>query len=276
MTKDIIIPWTLEPNLAALPFHGIDKVAFTLFGFEIYWYALAYLGGILIGWWWLKKITAAPGDSVGGAPIDALINAGIIGIIIGGRLVYVLFYNAEYYLAHPVEIIMVRGGGMSFHGGFLGMAAAIIYVARRHKVPLLALGDCVALMAPIGIFLGRIANFINGNLFGRPTDLPWGMIFPEGGGLPRHPSQIYEALLEGALLLVILLLIWQRGGRQYHGLLSGTFIAGYGCARIIVEFTRQPDQQIGFLIAGTTMGQWLSLPMVIAGAILIRFALRKA
>ena len=263
-----------EPLRAALPFPAIDKVAFTIFGFEIYWYALAYLFGVLIGWMLLKRLTMRPGDIVGAAPLDALINMGIIGIILGGRLVYVVFYNPEYYLANPADIIMVRDGGMSFHGGFLGMVAAIIWVARRHRVPMLALGDCVALAAPIGIFLGRLANFINGELFGRITDVPWAIVFPKGGPLPRHPSQIYEALLEGVVLFVVLALIWQRGGRRFQGLITGTFISGYGVSRIIVEFAREPDQQLGFLIAGTTMGQWLSLPMVMIGALFIRHALR--
>ena len=171
---------------------------------------------------------------------------------------------------------MLRDGGMSFHGGFLGMVVAIIWVARRHRVPMLALGDCVALAAPIGIFLGRLANFINGELFGRITDVPWAIVFPKGGHLPRHPSQIYEALLEGVVLFVVLALIWQRGGRRFQGLITGTFISGYGVSRIIVEFAREPDQQLGFLIAGTTMGQWLSLPMVMIGALLIRHALRSS
>ena len=272
---NLLTPHNLdEPLLAALPFPDIDKVAFTIFGFDIYWYALAYLAGVLIGWTLLKRLTRHPGDVVGPAPLDALINMGIIGILLGGRLVYVVFYNPEYYLANPVDIIMLRDGGMSFHGGFLGMAAAIIWVARRHRIPMLALGDCVALAAPIGIFLGRLANFINGELFGRVSDVPWAVIFPKGGPLPRHPSQLYEALLEGVVLFVILALVWQRGGRRYQGLITGTFISGYGLSRIIVEFAREPDQQLGFLIAGTTMGQWLSLPMVIIGGLLIRYALQ--
>ena len=270
---------TIAPSdglaVSALPFHGIDKVAFSLFGFDIYWYALAYLGGVLIGWWWLRKITSAENDVVGHPPLDALINAGIIGIIIGGRLVYVVFYNLDYYLANPVDIIMLRSGGMSFHGGFIGMAAAIVFVAKRHRVPVLALGDCIALAAPIGIFLGRMANFINGNLYGRITEMPWGMIFPNGGPFPRHPSQLYEAFLEGLVLFVILFFVWRGGGRKYQGLLSGVFITGYACARLVVEFVREPDQQLGFLIAGTTMGQWLSLPMALAGILLIRHALRQ-
>lgn len=274
--KTVLTPQDMiAPIVAAIPFPAVDKVAFSIFGFDIYWYALAYLAGFLIGWWWLKKVTQAPGDSVGTAPIDALINWGIIGIIIGGRLVYVLFYNFEFYWQHPFEMLMVRDGGMSFHGGFIGMVAAIMMVARRYRVPMLALGDCVALAAPIGIFLGRLANFINGELYGRVTDLPWGIIFPEGGPLPRHPSQIYEALLEGVVLLTILVILWRHGARRYHGLITGTFIAGYGTARIIVEFARQPDEQLGFLIAGTTMGQWLSLPMVLIGAALIRYSLRQ-
>lgn len=265
-----------EPVFAAIPFPQIERVAFTIFGFDIYWYALAYLAGFLLGWWWLRKVTAAADDPVGPAPIDALINVGIIGIILGGRLAYVLFYNLEFYARNPLEIIMVRDGGMAFHGGFLGMVVAIILVARHYRTPMLALGDCVAMAAPIGIFLGRIANFINGELYGRVTDVPWAMVFPEGGPLPRHPSQLYEALLEGIVLFIILTVIWKKGGRRYQGLITGTFIAGYGVARILVESFRQPDEQLGFILAGTTMGQWLSLPMLVIGVLLIRHALRRA
>jgi phosphatidylglycerol:prolipoprotein diacylglycerol transferase len=188
----------------------------------------------------------------------------------------VLFYNLDYYIQNPLDIVMLRDGGMAFHGGFLGMGTTIILVARYYRIPVLALADCAALAVPPGLFLGRMANFINGELYGRVTDAPWGMVFPGGGPLLRHPSQIYEALLEGVLLLGVLIIIWQKGGRQYQGLITGTFIAGYGLSRIIVEFFRQPDDQLGFLIVGTTMGQWLSLPMVLAGVILICYALRRA
>ena len=252
-----------EPLRAALPFPAIDKVAFTIFGVEIYWYALAYLFGVLIGWMLLKRLTMRPGDIVGAAPLDALINMGIIGIILGGRIVCVVFYNPEYYLANPADIIMVRDGGMSFHGG---------REWRRHRLLLAVTAPMLVLaIVPPGAWR-YLSGHLHGELFGRITDVPWAIVFPKGGPLPRHPSQIYEALLEGVVLFVVLALIWQRGGRRFQGLITGTFISGYGVSRIIVEFARETDQQLGFLIAGTTMGQWLSLPMVMIGALFIRHA----
>lgn len=281
-------------SMASLPFPAIDPVALCLGPVPIRWYALAYLAGILLGWWLLRRLTARADDPVGQAPLDSMINAGVIGIILGGRLVYVAFYNLPYYLQHPVEILMVWQGGMAFHGGFLGMIGAILWVARHHKISPIALGDLVALVAPIGLFFGRIANFINAELYGRITDVPWGMVFlrplpnPDGPcaasdapwqpvppGLPRHPSQLYEAALEGLVLFAILWLIHQRGGRHRPGLLIGVFIAGYGTARTLVEFFREPDTQLGYLLGGATMGQLLSLPMIIIGALVIWQALAR-
>ncbi|MCE2516782.1 MAG: prolipoprotein diacylglyceryl transferase [Alphaproteobacteria bacterium] len=255
---------------AALPFPEIPSALFSVGPFELRWYALAYLGGILLGWWILRRITAKAGDPIGHPPLDDLINFGIIGIIIGGRLVYVLGYNLDYYLAHPLDALKVWQGGMAFHGGFLGMVAAIIFTARRHKVDMVKLGDLIAMVAPIGEFFGRLSNFINDELHGRVTDVPWAVVFPKGGYLPRHPSQIYEALLEGALLVVVLHIAYRMGARQRPGLLIGLFLAGYGMARIVVENFREPDAQLGFLFAEVTMGQLLSLPMVVIGLWLIR------
>ena len=265
-----------EMTLAAMPFPMIDPVIFSIGPFAIRWYALAYLAGILLGWWYLKRLTDQEGDPVGPAPLDALINASVIGIILGGRLGYVFFYNLPYYLNHPLEIFMVWHGGMSFHGGMIGMASAIFIVARRFGINPLALGDLIALAAPIGLFFGRIANFINAELYGRVTNMPWGVVFPGGGETPRHPSQLYEAGLEGLLLFLILRAAFRYGARETPGLMIGIFLSGYGLARIFIEFFREPDQQIGFLFDFLTMGQMLSLPMVIIGVMMAFFARRKS
>jgi len=265
-----------ETIFAAIPFPMIDPVIFSIGPFAIRWYALAYLAGILLGWWYLKRLTDQEDDPVGPAPLDALINASVIGIILGGRLGYVFFYNLPYYLNHPLEIFMVWHGGMSFHGGMIGMASAIFIVARRFGINPLALGDLIALAAPIGLFFGRIANFINAELYGRVTDMPWGIVFPGGGEVTRHPSQLYEAGLEGLLLFLILRGAFRNGARETPGLMIGIFLSGYGLARIFIEVFREPDQQIGFLFDFLTMGQMLSLPMVIIGVMMAFYAKRKS
>ena len=273
-TSTISIPLDAQPQVAALPFPDIPEVIFSIGFFQLRWYALAYLVGILLGWWLLRRVTAKPNDRIGHPPLDDLINFGIIGIIIGGRLIYVMFYNAEYYLQHPMDILKVWQGGMAFHGGFLGMVGAILFTARKHKVNAVELGDLIAMVAPIGLFFGRISNFINGELYGRVTDMPWGVIFPRGGELPRHPSQLYEALLEGGLLFLIITAAYKLGARKRPGLMIGLFLTGYGLSRVFVELFRQPDEQLGFLFNAITMGQLLSLPMVIVGIWLIRRAAR--
>jgi phosphatidylglycerol:prolipoprotein diacylglycerol transferase len=275
-------PWNLNdsPAIAAIPFPFADEVLFQIGPVAIRWYALSYIAGILIGWFILRLITRPAHDPVGHSPLESLLNAGIIGIILGGRLAYVLFYNLPYYASQPLEALAVWKGGMSFHGGMLGMIGAVYIVSRRHRIRFLQLADLVAIVAPIGLFLGRTANFINCELYGRITDMPWGVVFNQGtciksgdtsmaGDLPRHPSQIYEALLEGLMLFIIMLILLRLGARQRLGRLSGIFLTGYGLSRSVVELFREPDSQLGFLISGTTMGQWLSLPMVIAGLYLI-------
>ena len=264
----------------ALPFPFTDSVVFQLGPLAVRWYALAYMVGMLVGWLVLRRIVRAPDDPIGRAPLETLLNAGIIGIIFGGRLVYVLFYNLPYYASAPIEVLYIWQGGMAFHGGMLGMACGIFYASRRHNVSFLALTDLVALVVPIGLFLGRIANFVNCELYGHLTDKPWGVVFNQGtcvrahgfapaGDLPRHPSQLYEALLEGALLFALLLVLFRLGARQHQGLLTGVFLLGYGCARAFVELFRVPDSQLGFLWFGLTMGQILSLPMLAVGLYLI-------
>jgi phosphatidylglycerol:prolipoprotein diacylglycerol transferase len=200
-----------------------------------------------------------------------------VGIILGGRTGYVLFYNLPFFVAHPAEIFELWKGGMSFHGGFLGCVAAVIWFCRKNNLPILSLGDITTAVGPIGLFLGRLANFINSELWGRPADpsLPWAMVFPNGGPLPRHPSQLYEAGLEGILLFTILAAMIRMGALRRPGLILGSFIALYALARITGEFFREPDPQLGFLWGGLTMGMLLSVPMIIAGAILIVVAWRR-
>ncbi|HVQ68790.1 MAG TPA: prolipoprotein diacylglyceryl transferase, partial [Bradyrhizobium sp.] len=248
----------------------------------IRWYALAYIGGIVLGWVYARALIKREKLWGGPAPItlvqlDDFILWVTIGIIVGGRTGYVLFYNPAYFVQHPAEIFQLWNGGMSFHGGFLGCVAAVMLFARKNDISILSLGDITTAVAPIGILLGRIANFINSELWGRPADssVPWAMVFPNGGPLPRHPSQLYEAGLEGILLFAILAVMVRMGALKRPGLILGSFIAIYGLARITAEFFREPDPQLGFLWGGLTMGMLLSVPMIIVGAILIMMAWRR-
>lgn len=250
-------------------FPDIDPVAFHLGPLSIRWYALAYIAGLLLGWqyaaWWTKKNTWRPSAE----DFENFLTWAIFGVVLGGRIGYCLFYQPSYYFAHPVEIFEVWHGGMSFHGGALGVIIAIIGFARFNKINWLALGDLVAAAAPIGLFFGRIANFINGELFGRVTTSPLGMIFPNGGPLPRHPSQLYQATMEGLILFVILFFVLRSNKlRARHGFTGGAFLVGYGCARIIGELFREPDSFMGF-IGIFTMGQLLSMPMIAIGIFLM-------
>jgi len=257
-------------------FPHIDPVALAIGPFEIRWYALAYLAGFLLGWRYVVYLAGRGGAAVTKTDIDDLLPWVILGVILGGRLGYVLFYQFELYLQHPLEILKVWRGGMSFHGGTLGAAAAVAVFSWRRKLPVLQVSDMVCCAAPIGLFFGRIANFINGELFGRPTDVPWGMVFPYGGDVARHPSQLYEAALEGLLLFIVLAVLAHRHKlRSRAGLLSGVFLAGYGAARFFVEFYREPDVQIGYIAGFLTMGQVLCVPMIAAGAGLVFYALRR-
>lgn len=281
---------------AAIQFPPISPEIFSidLFGFDfaLRWYALAYIVGILIGWRLaLMAVKAArlwPNNESPMTPaqVEDLLTSVILGVIVGGRLGYVVFYQPAYYLAHPLESFMIWQGGMSFHGGFLGVIAAGLYFCARAGVSKLHTGDMMALAVAPALFLGRLSNFINSELWGRPTDLPWGVIFPnraaqECGPIidicARHPSQLYEALLEGLILgTVILWLVWRRGALKLPGTIMGIFIAGYGLARFAVEFVRQPDAQfitegnpLGLALQtagyGFTMGQLLSIPMILIG-----------
>jgi phosphatidylglycerol:prolipoprotein diacylglycerol transferase len=253
----------------AIAFPIIDPVVISIGPFAIRWYALAYIAGLMLGWRYCRRL-AAKGGPVTPEAFDDFLTWATLGVILGGRLGYVLFYKPDYYIGHPLEIFAVWQGGMSYHGGMIGVLAAIWFYARRHALPFLALGDLVAAATPIGLFFGRIANFINGELYGRASDVPWAMAFPNGGPEPRHPSQLYEAVLEGLVLFIILAVLSSKPEiRARHGLIGGVFLAGYGIARIISEAFREPDSFLGFFALGTTMGQWLSLPMVVAGLVLI-------
>jgi len=263
--------------ILAILFPNIDPVAVHLGPLAIRWYALAYVVGLLIGWRYCLRLCVLSPHKITREQIDDFLFWAIIGVILGGRTGYVLFYNLPFYSEHPLEIFAVWRGGMSFHGGFLGVLVAVAAFTRNRKIPFVALSDIIAAAAPIGLFFGRIANFINGELYGRVTDVPWGVIFPAGGPEPRHPSQLYEAGLEGLLLFVLLWLMAYLGrGLERPGLLTGTFLTGYGLARIAAEYFRQPDVQIGFLAGGVTMGQVLSVPLVIAGIWLIARAKQPA
>lgn len=265
-----------------LQFPSIDPVAFQIGPLLVRWYALAYLGGILLGWAYADRLVRKPALwPKGKAPctpdqISDFVTWVTLGIILGGRLGYVLFYNPLHYLYHPAEILSVWQGGMSFHGGLIGVMLAILIFTRRNAVSIGGFADLVAMVAPIGLLLGRLANFINGELWGRVTTAPVGMIFPDGGPFPRHPSQLYEAGLEG---LALLLLLFVAGNYMRAltrpWLITGLFGIGYGAARIFVEFFREPDAHIGFLFGGITMGMLLSLPLVLGGAALVVLALRK-
>jgi phosphatidylglycerol:prolipoprotein diacylglycerol transferase len=260
---------TLTP-LASLAFPQIDPVLLQLGPFAIRWYALAYIAGLLLGWRYMLSLNARRAELTTTEVIDDLLVWTIVGIILGGRLGYVLFYNLPYYSANPLQALAVWQGGMSFHGGLLGVTVAMIWFARRRRLELLRLSDLVSCAVPLGLFFGRIANFINGELYGRVSDLPWAFVFPRAGHLSRHPSQLYEAALEGLLLFLVLAwLAWRGKAHQKPGLLTGVFLCGYALARALVELVRQPDAQIGLLPLGTTMGQWLSLPMLLGGLYLI-------
>jgi phosphatidylglycerol---prolipoprotein diacylglyceryl transferase len=250
----------------ALVFPNFDPVAVSIGPLAIRWYALSYITGILIGWWHVRRIAPAPPQAATAPEIDDLVVWCTFGIVLGGRLGYVLFYQPSHYFAAPLEIFELWHGGMSFHGGALGVILAIAVFAWRHKRSFLRIGDVVVCAVPIGLFFGRIANFVNGELYGRSTELPWGMIFPAHGSEPRHPSQLYEAFLEGVVLFALLFLLRRMGYRERPGFLGGAFLASYGVARFVAEFFRQPDPFMGYLAFGTTEGQLLSIPLLLVGA----------
>jgi len=264
-----------------LQFPNFDPVLVTIGPFAIRWYALAYIVGILLGWLYARALIRAESLWAGPAPLtpidfDDFILWVTLGIILGGRAGYVLFYNPVHFAAHPAEIVQLWKGGMSFHGGFVGCVLAVVLFARWRRIPILSLGDITCAVAPIGLLLGRLANFINGELWGRPTDVAWAMVFPGGGPLPRHPSQLYEAGLEGLLLLGVLWLAIRAGALRRPGLIIGAFALGYSVARIVCEFFREPDPQLGYLWGELTMGTLLSVPLLLTGIAFIVAACVRA
>ncbi|NBN63270.1 prolipoprotein diacylglyceryl transferase [Microvirga tunisiensis] len=268
--------------LLALPFPAIDPVLIEVGPIAIRWYALAYIAGILLAWRYMVQVVRK--DALwGGTPrptpldIDDFVVWATLGIVAGGRLGYVLFYNPAYYLQNPLEIFAIWTGGMSFHGGFAGTVLAMVLYARARGLTVWTLFDLAGIAAPIGLFFGRIANFINSELWGRLSDAPWAVVFPNGGPFPRHPSQLYEAALEGIVLFLVLRLLSHRSHLlQKPGFLAGAFAAGYGVGRSIAELFREPDAHIGFLAGSLTMGMLLSVPMILAGVALMVWSARRA
>lgn len=260
-----------------LEFPNIDPVALAIGPVAIRWYALAYVGGILLGLLYLTRLNKRLPLFTPKA-LDDLVFFGVLGILLGGRLGYIFFYQFAYYAAHPMEIFYLWQGGMAFHGGLLGVVGAFYIFARKHQLSFLAVMDRIALVAPIGLCLGRIANFINGELYGRVSNVPWAMIFPhDPAQLPRHPSQLYQAAGEGLLLFVLLFLLARFTPLlAYAGRACGVFLVGYGVARFVAEFFREPDAHLGFLAFGATMGQLLCVPMILLGVALLRRSWRGA
>ncbi|MCL6707028.1 prolipoprotein diacylglyceryl transferase [Pseudomonas sp. R2.Fl] len=274
---------TAAAFLAVLPFPAIDPVAFSIGPLAVHWYGLAYVAGILLGWWIARRLIATPSLWPNASPaitaqqLDDFILWAAVGIVLGGRLGYILFYDFPAVAENPMRAIEIWNGGMSFHGGFLGATLAMILFARRHAIPVWNLFDLVASVAPAGLLFGRLANFINGELWGRVSDVPWAVVFPTGGPFARHPSQLYEAALEGLVILVVLQVMARGGALRRPGLITGVFAILYPLARIFVEFFREPDAQLGYLAGGwLTMGMLLSLPMLAAGVWALLRALRKA
>jgi phosphatidylglycerol:prolipoprotein diacylglycerol transferase len=261
--------------LFAIPFPAIDPVALAVGPFVIRWYALAYIVALIIGWRYCLMLADRSPQLIARRDIDDFLVWATLGVVLGGRTGFVLFYNLPYYVDHPLQIVELWHGGMSFHGGALGVTIAILLFARARKLSIFALSDIVIEAIPIGLFFGRIANFVNDELWGRVTDVPWAVIFPNGGMVPRHPSQLYEAACEGILLFLVLLFAERRGARRRPGIETGIFLVGYAVARMSGELFRQPDAQLGFLIFGTTMGQILSIPVLIAGVLVISWARRN-
>jgi phosphatidylglycerol:prolipoprotein diacylglycerol transferase len=268
----------------ALTYPKIDPVALQLGPVAIRWYGLAYITGLILGWRytvWLagQKRFNGPDSRPTANDLDDFLFCAMAGVLIGGRLGIVLFYRPSDYFADPLSILKVWEGGMSFHGGMLGVTTALIWFTQRRKIPLFHVADLVACATPIGLFFGRLANFVNGELWGRVTDSPLGMVFPTGGPLPRHPSQLYEAASEGVLLFLILAVLAQQPAiRRRSGMLTGLFLIGYSVARSTCELFRQPDDYLpnsGFIFSGISMGQILSFPMLLAGLAMVVYALSR-
>ncbi len=249
---------------------GLHRELFVIGPFALRWYSLAYIAGILLAWAYVARMLRANAAPMTAADADSLVTWATVGIILGGRLAYVLFYDFPRFAAHPIDALKIWEGGMSFHGGAFGVGLAIVLYARARHLSWLRICDYIACSAPIGLFLGRLANFVNGELWGRPTGAAWGMIFPGAGDLPRYPSQLFEAGLEGiALFAILAYAFWRTSARLNPGQLTGVFLLFYGVFRFVIEFFREPDAQLGILSWGLSMGQTLCLPMIVGGAYLI-------
>ena len=280
LPRSAFVSEILLPTLAAIAFPNIDPVIFSIGPLSVHWYGLGYVVGILFAWWYGKKLLSKPRLWANNTPpmketdLDDFVLWAALGVVLGGRTGYILFYDFSRYLANPLDIFKIWEGGMSFHGGLLGVIIAMILFARSRRINVFSTFDTVAAGAPVGLGLVRVANFINGELWGRATDVPWGMIFPTGGPFVRHPSQLYEAALEGIVLFTVLaMLIFYGRKLKSPRYVSGAFVGLYGLSRIFVEFFREPDAQLGYLYGGwLTMGMILSLPMVLVGITFIASA----
>jgi phosphatidylglycerol:prolipoprotein diacylglycerol transferase len=258
-----------------IDFPDISPVMFSIGPFSLRWYAMAYLVGIISAWFLTKKNIDRYNLGISSEQLDDLVFCTTLGIILGGRIGYIVCYGDGYFWHHPSEIIAVWHGGMSFHGGIIGVILGLFYFAHKYKFPFLKITDIVALYVPIGIFLGRLANFVNGELWGRVTTVPWAVKFPTGGFLPRHPSQLYEAFAEGIVMFVILNTLWRhKYVREHTGIISACFLIIYASSRICMEFFREPDPQIGFLFNGVTLGQILSIPFLCLGLYILHRAVK--
>jgi len=261
--------------LASIAYPAIDPVAFAIGPFAVRWYGLSYVVGFVLAALVMRELNKRWDVGLSTDDLLDIVLVAVVGLVLGARIGYVLFYGVGAYWSEPLSVLAFWDGGMSFHGGLVGILAAGALIAWRKGVPALRLFDMGAVGAPLGLLFGRLANFVNGELWGRVTDVPWGMVFPRApGALPRHPSQLYEALLEGLVLFIVLWLLSRR--KRGDGLLIGTMVALYGVFRIFVEYFREPDIQLGFMAGGLTMGQLLSVPMVVAGAWLVWRAMRPA
>ena len=274
----------LSSNAISYTDLGLSPVALSIGPFDLRWYSLAYLAGIFAGYFYLMKLLKQPGAPMAKRHADDLVFYAALGIILGGRLGYVLFYNLPYYLGHPLDILKLWDGGMSFHGGVIGTSLGLLYLSWKNKLPWLRVHDYVACTVPFGLFFGRLANFVNGELWGAPTTIPWAVRFPEvvNGvqvlGTPRHPSQLYEAGLEGLVLgLILWVMFWKTSARYQPGKLVGAFILFYGLFRFAVEYVREPDAQLSDFAqaTGLHMGQWLCIPMILGGLYLMVTAARR-
>ncbi|MGF0538712.1 prolipoprotein diacylglyceryl transferase [Agrobacterium sp. ES01] len=274
---------TAAELLAILPYPDIDPIAVSIGPLAIHWYGIAYVVGIMLAWWLSRRMIENRGlwkdgiAPVNASHLDDFILWAAAGVVLGGRIGYILFYDSAAVMEDPMRALRIWNGGMSFHGGFIGATLAMIIFARRNGIAVWSMFDLIASVVPIGLFLGRIANFINGELWGRPTDVPWAFVFPTGGPFARHPSQLYEALLEGVLVFIVLQLAARRfGALKKPGLVTAIFALLYAGSRMFVEFFREPDPQLGYLAGGwLTMGMILSLPMAIIGLLVLLRALRS-